>query len=142
MHPYLLFGALLVAKKAVVGGLLVAGTRYGWPRVYRRALEAARTVAPHTYGKRGSIADLLARSMRLPGEAATILRSTDAIVAIQRASATAAETPFAKATHVAPGITLSSIFKTVGALDAKDTAKIVDVVASVAKSSAAKRAKF
>ena len=141
MHPYLLLGALMVAKKAVVGGLLVAGSRYGWPRVYRRALEASRRVAPQPHGKRGTTADLLARAMRLPTEAVALWRSPEALAALQRASTAAAETPFAKVTTVGPGITLANVLKTAGALNAADTAKLVDAVASVANAAAFSRTK-
>ena len=141
MHPYLLLGAMMVAKKAVVGGLLVAGRRYGWPRVFRRAVEASRAVAPQPHGKRGTTADLLARAMRLPDEAAALWRSPEAVASLQRASAAAAAQPFAKVTHVGPGITLSNVLKTAGALNAADTAKFIDAVASVAGAAAAAAAK-
>jgi hypothetical protein len=45
MHPLVLLGALLV-KKAAALTLYQYGSRYGWPRVYRRILEANRRLTP------------------------------------------------------------------------------------------------
>lgn len=45
MHPLVILGALL-AKKAAALTLYQYGSRYGWPRVYRRILEANRRLTP------------------------------------------------------------------------------------------------
>ena len=147
MHPFLVLGGLMIAKKAVVGGLFAAGSQYGWARVYRRALEAL----PRRRGARNSFAGVLARAMRAPGEAAAIFASRSdsqsaaaAAVAsqLQRAAAAAAETPLARATPLVPGVTLASALSAAAALRADDVAKVISaVVEEAAEAAAAQKAR-
>ena len=68
--------ALLAAKKALAIAIYNAGSRYGWPRVYRRLLEANLAVTPEA--RREAVARALALSFRAPDAAARALQSSDA----------------------------------------------------------------
>ena len=67
---------LLVAKKAVAVGLYTAGSRYGWPRVYRRVLEANRRLTPAP--QRAATARGIRLALVAPGRALEAVRGTAA----------------------------------------------------------------
>ena len=108
--PLLALGALLLAKKALALSLFSAGSRYGWPRLYRRALElGARTLPP---AAQPALRAALARGLRLPQAAVALLRDPN----VQALLAAAAESPAARAVPLAPGVSLATLLRGLQAL--------------------------
>ena len=62
--PAIALFALLAAKKAVGVALYLAGKRYGWPRVYRRTIEAVRLYAPA--GQQAGLRSSIKTAIKLP----------------------------------------------------------------------------
>lgn len=83
VHP-LFFVGLLLAKKAVAVSLYTAGSRYGWPRVYRRLLEASARVTPP--GRRPAVARALALTLRAPARGLEALRNSEVGAVLTRAA--------------------------------------------------------
>jgi len=128
MHPWLLFGAVVLAKKAIAGSIYVAGKKYGWPRVYRRLLEYNRKVTPAANQK--AVRSAVAAGFRLPGEAFKILQREE----VQKFLAVIGDSKFAQSYSVFPGVTLSKVVSAARVLPKG----VVDKVASeVAEKSAA-----
>ena len=108
--PLLALGALLLAKKAIAVSLFSAGSRYGWPRLYRRALElSARALPP---AAQPALRAALARGLRLPQAAVALLRDPS----VQALLAAAAESPAARAVPLAPGVSLATLLRGLQAL--------------------------
>ena len=72
VHPLLIVGALL-AKKAAAASIYYAGKRYGWARVYRRALEANKRLTPAA--QQASVRHALRTVMHFPDQAAAALQN-------------------------------------------------------------------
>jgi hypothetical protein len=65
---------LLAAKKAVAVSVYMIGKRYGWPRVYRRILEANTRYTPP--GQRDAVRRLVKRGFYLPEQAEAIVKDS------------------------------------------------------------------
>lgn len=74
MNP-LLFVGLVLAKKALAVALYTAGRRYGWPRVYRRLLEANSRVTPRD--RQPVVRRVVAHALRMPSATAAAARDSD-----------------------------------------------------------------
>ena len=72
VHP-LLFLGLLAAKKSVVYAAYRAGSRYGWPRVYRRVLEYNRAFTPKD--QQSGVKSLVKRALHSPEQLADAVKN-------------------------------------------------------------------
>jgi len=66
--PLLVFAIVVLGKKAAALALYKAGARYGWPRVYRKALEYNRRLTRGRAAQRG-VAASIAALFRFPSAA-------------------------------------------------------------------------
>ena len=80
--PFLLLAGLLLAKKAVLASLYVAAKQYGWPRVYRRLLEANKKLM--TSQQQHTVRTTIKLAMRLPTQAADLLEKSNEVMEFSR----------------------------------------------------------
>lgn len=123
--PWLALGAFLVAKKAIAASIYAAGSRYGWPRVFRRLVEFNKRVTPA--GSQRAVQSAIKQGFRLPLAAVQLLRDPS----VQLFLASAAEAPAAKAFVIAPGVSLSTLLRIIAVLPER---VVGDLAQSVAKS--------
>lgn len=110
MAPWLAFALVVAAKKAITFALWKAGSRYGWPRVYRRLLEYSNRVSP--VEARPVIRTALKTSLRFPSRALEAYKGKEVQDFIDRIE----HSKFAKGYHPYAGLSLSALIKTVRAL--------------------------
>lgn len=82
MHPFLLVAGVVLAKKAVGVSLYYAAKKYGWSRVYRRALELNKQVTP--LGQQARIQSSIRQVMVMPTKAAQLIHDSEIMKFVSR----------------------------------------------------------
>ena len=83
---------LFIAKKAAVWAFVEAGSKYGWPRVYRRLLEGSK-IYIHSKPQRARVQGLIKQAIVIPGRAHKLVFDSETMEFAEKMVRNAKNTP-------------------------------------------------